>query len=260
MKTVALLSLLVLSFGCSAQAVELDAVAEEGRKPVLVELFTSEGCASCPPAEALLAKLGKEQPIENAELITLAFHVDYWDELGWKDRFASPLFTQRQNVYNQKFRSGGNYTPQMVVDGEFEFIGSREKAAERAFQKAVKSKKGSVDVGFEENGVRIAVHGLVDNEQATVYVAIAEDGLGSAIRSGENAGKNLTHLSVVRKLFGIAMIPAGKTSHSSLFTPQIDPGWDKSDLKLVVFVQENKSREVLAATQIRFGDRGDDKI
>src|SRR5438034_9672572 len=102
------------------------------RIPVLVELFTSEGCSSCPPADELLAKLVAEQPVEKAQIIALAFHVDYWNKLGWPDRFSSPKFTQRQYDYATFFGGNRVYTPQMIVDGKAEFVGSDSKKAQAA--------------------------------------------------------------------------------------------------------------------------------
>ncbi|MEP6918890.1 MAG: DUF1223 domain-containing protein, partial [Acidobacteriota bacterium] len=94
------------------------------RTPILVELFTSEGCSSCPPAEALLTQLLSGQPVAGAEIIPLEFHVDYWDRLGWKDPFSSAAFTSRQGIYTAAFATDGNYTPQMVVDGAAQLVGS----------------------------------------------------------------------------------------------------------------------------------------
>src|SRR5687768_4382247 len=141
MKQVLFLSVisgLLLLAACSSQNKQVEAQSKEkinsneGQKmnsanktPVLVELFTSEGCSSCPPADAVLARLENEQPDKNAEIIALAFHVDYWNYLGWKDEFSSAVYSERQSGYAAAFKQNSNYTPQMVVDGETEFVGSR---------------------------------------------------------------------------------------------------------------------------------------
>ncbi|NNE65702.1 MAG: DUF1223 domain-containing protein [Pyrinomonadaceae bacterium] len=239
--------------GCTAQAFERDftddSVKKSFSKSLLVELFTSEGCSSCPPAEALLARYETEQPFEPVEIITLAFHVDYWDGLGWKDKYASPLFTQRQKVYDRKFRTGQIYTPQMVVDGDIEFIGSREKAAKKAVKKASKRQKANITVVVTDKKVNVSVVGLRNEEPATVYLAFAEDGLGSRVEAGENAGKELTHVSLVRELRGIARVQTDAGSYSGLFDLNLKEEWSSENLRIVAFVQENFSRDVVAVTR-----------
>src|SRR5579863_6572783 len=121
--------------------------------PVLVELFTSEGCSSCPPADALLRRLGRTQPVRNANVIVLEEHVDYWDRLGWRDPFSSEAATARQGDYGDAFGGSQVYTPQMIVDGRAEFVGSSDTDALRAIRAASQAPKPDVQLSWEKDDV-----------------------------------------------------------------------------------------------------------
>ncbi len=242
---------------CSLQTVESQSkqndkqlVQSKTRQPVLVELFTSEGCSSCPPADKALAILHSEQAYPNAEIITLAFHVDYWNRLGWKDDFSSEFFTQRQETYADALQSGGSYTPQMVVDGRNEFVGSNLAKISLAMNAATKYDKGKITVEMtKETATKISISELPKHEPATVFVAIAEDNLSTNVKSGENGGRKLEHDSVVRELKSIGSITAEQNNFEIETTPQFNAKWKREDLRIVVFVQENSSRKVLAVGQ-----------
>src|SRR5215468_4014633 len=120
--------------------------ADGVRSPVVVELFTSEGCSSCPPADAVLAQLQQTQPVAGAEVIALGEHVDYWNYIGWSDPFSAPVFSQRQNDYTNAFGAFSVYTPQMVVDGQTEFVGSKMSKALDAIAKAARAPKAKVQL------------------------------------------------------------------------------------------------------------------
>ncbi|NOT49350.1 MAG: DUF1223 domain-containing protein, partial [Acidobacteria bacterium] len=157
-------------------------VAPAERQPVLVELFTSEGCSSCPPADRQLAFLENNQPVNGAEVTTLAFHVDYWNRLGWTDKYSSPEFSERQNSYVQRMGLDSSYTPQMVVDGQFEFVGSDAKRANEALAKAAAKTKPRVDVKISAKNIDLAVGDLKEHGDATVYLAAAEDGIVTDVK------------------------------------------------------------------------------
>ena len=241
-----LISLSALLASCSLPAVEGGESVEPNsaqppatgdRHPVVVELFTSEGCSSCPPADRNLTFLETQQPVTQAEIITLAFHVDYWDRLGWKDRFSSPLFSQRQNDYSRALKLDSNYTPQMIVDGSAEFVGSDSGRAAKEVLTAAGSAKASI--GLEENASRLSVKitNAPKHSEATVYAAIAEDGITSRVERGENSGKTLEHISVVRELKNLGTLTVDKNELELSGDLELRPDWKLENLKVVVFVQ-----------------------
>ncbi len=171
--------------------------------PVLVELFTSEGCSSCPPADRLLARLASEQPVPGALVVPLSLHVDYWNRLGWADPFSSAAFTERQGAYAARFGNAGRvYTPQMVVDGRTEFVGSDERAARRTIEAEARESRTFVRVVPDgAASVRVTVAGAAAGSD--VVLAVVEDGLSSDVTRGENAGRTLAHTAVARRLAAV---------------------------------------------------------
>jgi hypothetical protein len=254
----AFLLVVILFSGCAMQTVESQIkknddkqiVQTKIKQPVLVELFTSEGCSSCPPADKSLAILRSEQAYPNAEIITLAFHVDYWNRLGWKDDFSSELFTKRQENYADALQTGGSYTPQMVVDGRNEFVGSNLAKISLAMNAAPKNEKGKIQLEILENSnLKFNISELPAHEKSTVFVAIAEDNLSTDVKSGENGGRKLEHDSVVRELTAIAAITPEQKGFEMEKKNELNPNWKRKDLRIVVFVQENVSRKVIAVGQ-----------
>lgn len=225
-------------------------VSPAGRAPVVVELFTSEGCSSCPPADALLSQLEKTQPVRGAEVIALGEHVDYWNHGGWADRFSSPQFSARQSDYSTAFRKDTVYTPQMIVDGRTEFVGSDEDAARAAITRASRLPKAQVSVAQNGDTLSVRVDHLpasAKNDPAEVMLAITEDGLSSSVGGGENAGRRLAHSAVVRQL-----TPLG-TASGGVFTaaPSVKAFSGRhGKLNAVVFVQERGSRLIVGAGEV----------
>jgi hypothetical protein len=225
------------------------------RTPVVVELFTSEGCSSCPPADELLAKLVSEQPVERAQIIALAFHVDYWNKLGWPDRFSSREFTQRQYDYSASFAGHRVYTPQMIVDGSSEFVGNDSKKVHAAVRAAAAKPMLAVVISFtQEEPAQIKLQlsvpdslRLSKNQTADLLVALTEDGLNSQVQRGENAGRTLHHAAVVRLLKSAATLSERADAKPVDVTFPLEKEWDRSKLKIVAFVQDRVSRRVLAA-------------
>jgi hypothetical protein len=207
---------------------------------VLVELFTSEGCSSCPPADAVVARLHREQPVPGAEIVVLSEHVDYWDHLGWKDPFSDRLFSDRQSAYG-----GRVYTPQAVVDGKVDVLGSDREALVKAIAAAARVPHASLHLTRTAQGVRIAVNGLSAPSDADVMVAVVEDGLTSKVERGENAGRTLAHAAVVRALERVGKVPAGSAQWAAEVPVPRNVSWNQP--RLVAFVQDSRSRKVLAA-------------
>lgn len=217
---------------------------------VLLELYTSEGCPTCPPADANLARLEKEQPVAGTEIITLALHVDYWNSLSWKDIYSSPLFSRRQQIYSQALKINQSYTPQMIVDGQTEFSGNNLAKAQKTIFEAAKINKAKIEITSNAANYKIKIFDLPAHETATVFLAITEDNLASNRKSSVKSDVITRHVSVVRELKSLGMLTAAQVNLEIETALQIQPAWRKENLKLIVFVQENASRKILGASRI----------
>jgi hypothetical protein len=251
----------------TSQAGEASAVAAEvgsgdRRTPVVVELFTSEGCSSCPPADTLLSRLDRTQPVAGVEVIALAQHVDYWNYLGWSDPFSSHDFSERQGEYAHAFGKDGVYTPQMIVDGVKEFPGSNSRLALDAIAQAAREPKAEVRLSRlpsqtnADPGVSLSVSveklPRPDGETADVFLAITEGDLSTDVRRGENAGHTLSHVGVVRRLVNIGSVSAsggGPFASEQAVVPE--KGWRRENLRAVVFVQERTGKRVIGAASLK---------
>lgn len=233
------------------------AEAQRTRTPVIVELFTSEGCSSCPPADSLLSKLETAQPVADAEVIALEEHVDYWNHDGWTDSYSSSDWTLRQQEYVARFKGNTPYTPQMIVDGQHQFVGNSARDALNAIQDAAHQAKAQISITPQTpaNGdaARIEVRvanpaGIAAQEPADVWLAVTEEGLGTDVKAGENAGKNVQHAAIVRLLHKIGAAP-GNGSAPFITNQQVKfkSNWKKENLHIVVFVQERKSLHIVGA-------------
>jgi hypothetical protein len=223
------------------------------RVPVLLELFTSEGCSSCPPADRLLELLDQKQPVPGADLIVLSEHVDYWDRLGWKDPFSSSSFTARQQEYSYQLHGEGVYTPQLVVDGRFGFVGSDGHEAASAIQEAMRDPKIPIAVSnSSRDGNQVTAHIEVPGvdhgfigRRGILYLALTDNRAESHVVRGENAGRSLAHVGVTRVLKRVGTIDLGPATARDI-TLAIQPGVGVHGSRLVAFSQDTKTGRVLA--------------
>lgn len=229
----------------------INAAPSNDKPLVLVELFTSEGCSSCPPADRALSFLEKEQPYNEAEIIPLAMHVDYWNRLGWTDRFSSAEYSRRQEAYAGAFKLDGVYTPQMVVDGARQFVGSNLDEAHKAVAEAVKTPKAKVALALNGDKLKVDISEIPNHEAAEVFLAIAENNLSTEVKLGENSGATLPHTAVVRELKSIGAISENDKSFNVETAFNLQSAWKKENLKLVVFVQTEQGKRIIGVNRIK---------
>ena len=236
------------------------AAGDDALTPVIVELFTSQGCSSCPPADDLLRSLERNQPVNGARVIVLSEHVDYWNRLGWKDPYSSGQFNSRQRVYVEALGGRHLYTPMMVVDGRSAFVGSRPITAREAIAAARKAPKAKLTIeatGLAEGTLRI--DGVVEDlpptaEAPDVWVAITQSPITTEVTRGENASRTLSHTGVVRSLTWLGSLPGpARASYPVEGRVRLRSTWQREDLRLVVFLQEPKGRRILGAAQLVLG-------
>lgn len=233
----------------------LGARADDARVPVVVELFTSEGCSSCPPADQLLSRMDRNQPIAGVRVIALEEHVDYWNALGWTDPFSSAQYRVRQNEYGHKFLTEGVYTPQMIVNGQAQFVGSDGARASQEIEHAAREETTMVELKTSANmkdpeavdlAVKVTNPGKTHN--SNVYLAVTESDLSTNVAKGENSGRMLRHGPVVRSFGVIGKIDAkGSSTGAITSTLRFPHEWKRENLRAVVFVQERDSYKITGA-------------
>ncbi len=251
------LVLLLVAVLASLSVSPSDARRADAPAPVLVELFTFEGCSSCPPADALLQQLDRTQPVSGAQLIVLSEHVDYWNHIGWADPYSSRFFSDRQSVYSDRFGLRSVYTPQMVVDGATEFVGGDARLASQAVQKALAGPKVVVSisgVSLDASKTLLAhveTGALPENSKvrkADVYLVAALSHAESQVLRGENSGRRLSHVDVVQSLTKVGSIEAGKSFSQDVHI-KLAPRTDPANLRVIAFIQQPGQRQVLGVAQ-----------
>jgi hypothetical protein len=203
------------------------------RAPILVELFTSEGCSSCPPADRLLEAL-------DPRVIVLSEHVDYWDHLGWRDPFSSHASTLRQQAYAHRLGTQGPYTPQMIVNGSTEFVGNDPSRASAAIAGAAKQPSVAIRLVRQDDQLEITTDPAL--RSADVILAIADVSQQSKVNAGENQGRQLRHVSILRKMKKVGSVKKGEPFHRSV---PLEP--DAQGKRLIVFLQDSDLGRVSGA-------------
>ena len=221
--------------------------------PVLLELFTSEGCSSCPPADRLLEALDR-QPVADADLIVLSEHVDYWNYLGWRDPYSSPAFSARQQKYAERLGTSV-YTPQLVIDGHLQATGSDQHEVTDAIGRAVHDAKLPISVRAIRSGSGASVHvdGNSFGKSVDLYLAIAADHMSSHVLRGENGGRTLTHVAVAQSI-----VKVGKWEGSGLAgrdvpltAKQIPAPEQAGGTRVIAILQDPQTGRILGVAQAR---------
>ncbi|MGO8993516.1 MAG: DUF1223 domain-containing protein [Polyangiaceae bacterium] len=231
--------------------------APSARAPVIVELFSSEGCSSCPPADAFLASLDRAQPIDGVTVIALEEHVDYWDRLGWRDPFGSEAFSDRQKQYARVLADHGIFTPEIVFDGHLVMPVGDQGAARVLMEQAAREQKAHVTL--HRDGPRVSVEvtdvasalgapGAGTDDVPEIWLAVTESGLATDVPAGENAGRRLVHAPVVRRLERLGRV-AGSAFRGDT-TLAVEPSWKPGALRVVAFVQLARSRRIVGAAAL----------
>ena len=255
MKTmlISALAFLLVTAAARTQASDLPS-SLDGRTPVLVELFTSEGCSSCPPADTFLQDLDR-QPVAGEQMIVLSEHVDYWNHDGWKDPYSAHFYSDRQEAYAKRLGPDNVYTPQMVVDGTSQFLGSNVALAQKAFIKALGEPKIGVRLSSVSLATASSLHAHLETgvlqesfglREADVYVAVALNRAESQVARGENAGHTLSHTAVVKSIVKVGKFRKGETFSQDVQL-KLDSGIDTRNLRLIAFVQEPGQGRVIGA-------------
>ncbi len=228
------------------------------RVPVIVELFTSEGCSSCPPVDKFLAQIDRLQPVPEALIIPLEEHVDYWDHDGWRDPFSDPAFTDRQSIYAQQFHLPGPATPEVVVAGRAQFLGNDYLKSRGAILEAARSPQAHISLTLSSGPESDTLHAAIrveeypsglskKDDKAEVRLAVTEDDLASQVKAGENSGKHLEHRATVRKFLTVGHAEEGKPFSTEAKIP-LGKQWNRAHLHVVVFLEAHGSHEILGAT------------
>jgi hypothetical protein len=218
---------------------------------ILAELFTSQGCSSCPPADRLLSSI--RDLAGDAEVIPLAFHVDYWDDLGWRDPFSDAAWTERQQRYASRVSGGRVYTPMLVVQGSEHMVGSSRGEIASALARAARAPdSGATITGRAATPERVVVDAAAGDSAARAWVALVESGIDTEVKRGENQGRVLRNDHIVRRLRPVFDL-APSERKSETVELGLDPAWRRDRLVVVLFLQDPESLAIRAAARATVG-------
>lgn len=256
------LQLSLLAIACALSGQPLYAQDAVNNSPIVLELFTSEGCSSCPPADILLEKL-QLSGVNGQRVIAISEHVDYWNYLGWKDKFSSQTFSQRQQEYSSRFRQTSSYTPEVVIDGAFGTNGADVHAIESFARQSASNQKVSVTIKLS-TGLDVRKTGKVEviiqapksysGDKAHVFLVVTEGNLSSPVKSGENGGKLLRHTAVARSLSVLErdlQIKASATVIRLSGDITLAPTWKTQELRIVALVQRADNGRIIGAQEVK---------
>jgi hypothetical protein len=223
--------------------------------PILLELFTSEGCSSCPPADKLLGILDREQPVSGVQLIVLSEHVDYWNHLGWSDPYSSRAISERQEEYGSRVGVSDIYTPQLVIDGARQALGSNWPATKHAIENSLQDIKIPITLSARKESSRFLVHVDVNpaggsSPAGNVYLVLAVDHGHSHVLRGENAGRDIDHVAIADSFHKLGKVAAG-ASFSKDVQAKLDENLRSGPVRIVAFVQDNASKRILGVAQTK---------
>ena len=233
----------------------LPTLAASADEPIVLELFTSQGCSSCPPADRLLSEVGRDEGI-----IALAFHVDYWDHLGWRDPYSSPAWSRRQEQYARRLPDGRSYTPQLVLDGRVHLVGSRQGQLEAQIaQRRTEPAVAGLSLSWQQDeksagGRRLRIETELYQKlggSLDLQLAVLESGLDTAVSRGENARRKLHNDFVVRGISTVTSIkdpaPGHRLDHAEI---PLDPSWNPDELSVAVLLRHHESLRIFAAARL----------
>ena len=231
-------------------SVKKDTAKISGKGFAVLELFTSEGCSSCPPADELLAKIQKEA--QGKDIYVLAYHVDYWDRLGWKDVFSNADYSKRQQQYGSWFNSSQIYTPQLIVNGKAEFVGSDEAAIRNAISNQLTTKANiSLVLHAQPDGGKLKVHYQASSavKGSNLLIAVVQKNAQTKVERGENAGNILSHVQIVRQ---VQNEPLSSTGDGNSIV-ELPKGFDTQTWEVIGLIQDQSNGEILGAAKADLG-------